>query len=495
MERIFGNPLADPAANELLNTLRAELKECRSLIKQVLVHFVFKGDVEKADMSEGLRTRRENLENKAHLVHDYFSDPAVELSIEFVSDIRKLPQSSPPESHTLTVSQFVRFQTEDKSKTMYVGFVHLMDLYRIYQCLGQRFLDRNIRFGLSSDNAPNAKIREALGEIVLKGKSQPDVFSFNHNGVTLAAEQFTPHEGKAVVKVPRLLNGAQTVTSVAKFIADNDGHPALAGGAPTLEKIRVLAKIVVDDPFSEFVTAVTICNNRQNPVEPWNLRANDSIQCDLYDKLLEEGKVFYSRQENAFRNYTYDELEEMGVETARDIRIRQLAQTFLAVQGEIAKMSQLPDVFENQKWYEDTFRESYLECDARRIVLTYKIGLLLKDPMLRLEERASQKHALAIWRGRNLVWALLIQGVLNDPKLPDLLDDYGSGLRMESAFREYLKSLASSKLLPVLQEILKSDEYKDRLENERYEFLRTKEVFNHCKTVAGDKFGWIKKSL
>lgn len=93
----------------------------------------------------------------------------------------------------------------------------------------------------------------------------------------------------------------------------------------------------------------------------------------------------------------------MGVETARDVRIRPLAQTFLAVQGEITRMSKLPDVFENQKWYEDTFRESYLHSDARKIVLAYKVHLVLRDPLQRLIERSSQKLATAISRARNLV--------------------------------------------------------------------------------------------
>ena len=185
----------------------------------------------------------------------------------------------------------------------------------------------------------------------------------------------------------------------------------------------------------------------------------------------------------------------MGVETSRDIRIRPLAQTFLAVQGEIARMSLLPDVFENQRWYEDTFRESYLQCDARKIVIAYKVHLVLKDPLSRLEERASQKHGQAIIRARNLVWALLIQGILNDPKLSELLDEFGTSVRKETAYREYLKTLASSKLFPVLKEVLGSEEYKERMDNERYDFLRTKEVFNQCKNVAADKFGWTKKSL
>jgi hypothetical protein len=494
MNRIFGNPMADPTANELLNMLRAELHEYRSAIKHVLVHFVFKGDVDAAENSEGLRSRKETLENKAHLIHSYFGDTDIDLSVEFISDRRRPPKPKPVETYKITYTQPVSVKTEDEQKLMYVGFLPLMDLVRIYKGLGQRFLDRNIRFGLSFDNTPNIKIRETLADIVLKQKTKPDVFAFNHNGVTLAAEQITFEDGHAIIKVPRLLNGAQTVTSVDKFLTDNDGNPAIEENAATLEAIKVLAKIVVDDPSSVFVTNVTICNNRQNPVEPWNLRANDSIQCDLHDKFREEAGVFYSRQENAFRNYSFEDLEEMGVETSRDIRIRPLAQTFLAVQGEITRMSKLPDVFENQKWYEDTFRESYLQADARKVVVAYKIHLMLRDPVQRLVERSSQKLATAISKARNLVWALLIQAILNDPKLSQVLEDFGT-LRKAAAFREYLRGLASSRLFPILKDVLSRPEYKDRLEQERYDFLRSKEVFNQCKDVAADKFGWLKKSF
>lgn len=497
LERIFGSPTADPNQNEVLNTLRAELGECKSLIDRVLVHFVFKGDIEATENSEGLAYRRENLESKSPLIHTYFGRTDVELSVGFISDRRPPPGVRPVESHSISLTNSSCLRSEDGKREMHVGFVPMMDLYRIYRSLGQRFLDRNIRSGLSAENPPNRKIREALADIVLKQKSPPDVFSFNHNGVTLAAEQLHLVDGRAVINVPRLLNGAQTITSVAKFLLDNEGHPALANGAPALESIKLLAKIVIDDPSSDFVTQVTICNNRQNPVDAWNLRANDQIQCDLHDRLKEQVRVFYSRLENAFRNYTADELEEMGYDSTvqKDMRIRQLAQTLLATQGEISRMSQLPEVFENQKQYDETFRESYLHCDARKIVLAYKVGLVLKDPIEKLEEVASKKVGYAVPKARNLIWALTVQALFNDPNLHDLLDQFGTGLKKELAFRDYLRKLASSRLLPILKEVLAKPEHAERMENEKYDFLRTKEIFNQCKDAGYEKFGWTKKSL
>ena len=132
---------------------------------------------------------------------------------------------------------------------------------------------------------------------------------------------------------------------------------------------------------------------------------------------------------------------------------------------------------------------------CKKIVVAYKVHLVLKDPIQRLEERSNQKHAVAISKARNLVWALLIQGILNDPKLPELLDDFGATLRRETAFRDYLKSLASSKLQTILREVLSCDEHKGKLATERYDFLRTKDMFNQCKGIAANRFGWLKKSL
>ena len=121
-------------------------------------------------------------------------------------------------------------------------------------------------------------------------------------------------------------------------------------------------------------------------------------------------------------------LEEMGIEDPRDIKIRPLAQTFLAFQGDIGNMSRMPDVFNNEKTYGDTFRRNYLDSDFRKIVIGYKIHLVLNSPIQRLEERAPEKLGLAIKKARNLIWALLIQAILNDAKLSEKLERFGNSL-------------------------------------------------------------------
>jgi hypothetical protein len=330
----------------------------------------------------------------------------------------------------------------------------------------------------------------------MKAQEPPEVFTFNHNGITLAAEKVEFTDGRAVLKVPRLLNGAQTITSLDKFLEDNDANPVLKANMKRLEAISVLTKIVEHDPMSDFVTVVTICNNQQNPVDPWNLRANDKIQCDLQDRFKEELGLFYSRQENSFQSLSDSDLAEMGIEDARrDIRIKLLAQTFLAAQGELDRMSRLREVFDNQKFYTEAFKESYLHGDPRKIVLAYKISLVLNSPMEELDQRAPAKLKYAVSKARNLVWALLIQAILNDPKLADYLEWYGCGLQKESDFRQLTRKLASSRVLPILKSVLSDPSYQQKMDDEKYSFLRTKELFRRSMDDAYDRYNWTRKPL
>ena len=495
--RLFGNPLQDPKQNDLMLQIKEDIEEHRELIDRVYLHFVFKGDLNAVENSDGIKARREKLDSKKWIITEYFCGRQVDVKdVEFISDRRTTKPPPPPDTHTVSLMNgTISTTTEGGAKTLYVGFVKLMDLQRIHKALGQTFFNRNIRAGLSPEKPTNVRIRQALIDIVIKQQIPPAAFAFNHNGITLAVEKALFEDSCAILKVPRLLNGAQTLTSLEKFLEDNRREISLNANTKILEDIYVLVKIVEFDPMSDFITMVTISNNQQNPVEPWNLRANDRIQCDLQDKFKEELGIFYSRQENAFQKLLDSDLEEMGIEDLRDIRIKQLAQTFLASQGEIDRMSRLRDVFDNQKFYQDAFKEAYLHSDARRIVMAYKVGLVLNSPMEELSERAPAKLQYVVSKARNLVWSLLIQSLLNGSNLKDHLESYGCSLQRENDFRTLLRRLSSSKVLPILKRVLSDNSYQNNIQQEKYSFLRTNALFRRCMQDAFESYEWTRKSL
>ncbi len=320
MDRIFGNPLQDKEQNQLLLQLKSKLNENQAIIDRVLIHFVFNGDPDAADRSAVLDNLQEELESKKYLIDQYFEGRKVSLTLQFISNqTKKLAGISHiTKTHKYKINFAKKISTTAPNREiLYVGFIPLIDLYYMYQEMGQRFYERNIRAGLSAEKPPNRAIRRALARIVLQGDDPPDVFVFNHNGVTLAAErlEFEDNERNVLVTEPRILNGAQTVTSLVKFLKDNENNPALKNNEHKLRSICVLSKILCA-ATKDFVVNVTICNNQQNPVKPWNLHANDPIQLALQDKFREEliQSIYYERQEEAFENLTDDELKELGIE-------------------------------------------------------------------------------------------------------------------------------------------------------------------------------------
>ena len=96
------------------------------------------------------------------------------------------------------------------------------------------------------------------------------------------------------------------------------------------------------------------------------------LQFQFEDKFRSESEIFYERQEKAFENLTDEDLEELGISQAnKQISIKQLAQTFLALQGEIDNISRLSDVFEDEKLYYKTFKKGVF----RSRFQTYIIGI------------------------------------------------------------------------------------------------------------------------
>ena len=492
MRRIFGVGQPDAKQNEYLRSLSRDLDENREVINRVFVHFVFKGDVEAAEKSEGLSSRREDVENKHHLITEFFAQREVRLRVEFVSD---KPLAAPPIDKTDFEVRYSGVEPiEAEGHRMFLGLVNLYDLHKIYRGLGQRFLDRNIRAVLSDDNAPNRKLQQAFERIILKGEEKPVVFAFRHNGVTVAAERIVREDGRVRLHVPRLLNGAQTLGALSSFLAKNEENPLLEKGKTLLSDIWVVGKFIEGDPGSDFVTSVTIANNQQNPVEPWMLRAMDMRQVDLADRILETTGIYYSRQEKAFDSLSQEEREDLGIEDPRDMRIRLVAQSFLSAQGEIDRMSRLREVFESQSQYEDAFRQVHT-CDIRSLVLAYKVGMNLSACTGRLLEVMPKGQEVASRRSRNLIWALTVQALLNDPKYDDHREAYGGSLAKEHAFRDLLRKLASSRVAPILKELFKHEPYADRIASGKFEKLRTREAFKSAMGIASDNFSWQKRSL
>jgi hypothetical protein len=377
---------------------------------------------------------------------------------------------------------------------MHLGFIRIADLHRVHIALGSRFFDSKIRYGLGEGEAVNRAISGALKKTILDKTEQPAVFAFDHNGITLFAECVEQMDGQSRLTAPRLLNGAQTVTTVAGFREKNKDNPKLEQGKEAFESLRVLCRIITNADQS-FVTRVTINNNRQNPVEPWNLHANDLIQLEIQEKLRSDVKIFYERQENAFDQLGVEDLADYGIEEDNQaIQMLKLTQTFLLTDGFISRLSEMRRVFEDDRLYEQVFRPGRLEADSRHIVLCYKVQRRLRRLASEIEQKGQNKYWF-ISRSRYLLWALICQGLLNHPELEDLSERHGSNLSIPADYTELLNRLATTRVRLLLSDLMEDKDYVDKVSEGNLSFLRTDRAFEKCMEKAHKKWRWVHKKL
>lgn len=495
MERIFGARNQDQHQNQLLLQLKSGLIENEAVIDRVCIHFVFTGDPAEADRSQVLDKLREDLENKKYLIDQRFSRP-ITMVIEFRSArTRKVgPTTHLRKTHTYPVQlDETVTRAGPNGETMTVGFIRLADLNAMYREMGQRFFERNIRAALPEDEAVNRSIQQSLKRIVVDGKDDAKVFAFNHNGVTLFAEALGAADGQFRLTEPRLLNGAQTVTTFARFLKANEGNKALMERRDVLEHIHVGCRIITD-ATPEFITTVTINNNRQNPVDPWNLHANDMIQLEIQDKFRDELGIYYERQEKAFENLSDEDLEEQGITEYKAVELTRLARTFLASDGDIDKLTRFREVFEDDRIYYQVFDQSRLKADSRKIVLCYKVQFRLRRLVYDIVDKGANKYAY-VQRARNLLWALLCQAILNDPKLEERADDFGRGLSLEAQYTDWLSGSATTRCRFILSDLVADKTYAPKAAEGNFSFMRTNAAYKRSMEFAYKRWRWVEKRL
>jgi hypothetical protein len=495
MEMVFATPNKDQGKNPILIQLRSCLQEHKLSIEQVSLHYIFTGDPEEAERSLVLDHLREELENKKFHIDQYFGERPVQFVIEFRSSTGKRGIVEPIfETHfDVSMSEMVLIRSPN-GEELHVGMIKLLDLEKIHQTLGPKFLDSNIRYGYGEGGFVNRAISGALKSIAIDHSDSPEIFAFNHNGITLFAEKVERVGDSIRLSAPRLLNGAQTVTTTTEFLKKYKDNTKLEVGRGRLEKVKVLCKIVANAK-RDFVSSVTINNNRQNPVEPWNLHANDMIQLELQEKFLETLGVYYERQENAFDQLTAEDISELGVsEESRPITLRKLTQVYLLTDGKISRLSDMVRVFEDQKIYLSVFNDRRLDADSRAILICYKIQFRLKKAIKEIQEKGANKYAF-ISRARNLVWALLCQGILNSPDREDHLEAYGEKMTLPADFTQLIVSIATTKVRILISELLKDPDYQLRVLDGNFSFLRTDVAFEKCMRVAQNRWRWTHRKL
>lgn len=175
----------------------------------------------------------------------------------------------------------------------HIGVALLSDLVALHKKHKKALYERNIRYFLGSrESDVNKSIQDTL-------RTAPDEFFYLNNGVTALADLVEAPQGTKANKRLRLrglsvINGAQTISSAAEFVAQNP--------LCDISTAKVLVTIIKADSEGKFGRSVTRARNHQNPVSTGNFASLDPRQEELRRELAYLGYSYHYRPEATPRN-------------------------------------------------------------------------------------------------------------------------------------------------------------------------------------------------
>lgn len=151
-------------------------------------------------------------------------------------------------------------------------------------------------------------------------------------------------------------------------------------------------------------------------------------------------------------------------------------------------------VFEDERIYNQTFRQARLRADSRLILLCYKLQFHLRKYSNEIEQRGQNKYWF-MSRSRFLLWALLCQGLLNHKNVENIAEQYGTNMSIPADYKELVSWLATAKVRLLLSELMSDREYVDKVSEGNLSFLRTDKAFDKCMEIAHRKWRWVHRKL
>ena len=280
------------------------------------------------------------------------------------------------------------------SSNLNLAYIPLINLVELYRQRGDILFDKNIRLSLA--NTKEAKERavsnpmEHTFDQICSGKLDPNIFPFFHVGVTIAATTNQIDNENLLLESPGIINGCQTITIADAYLSkleeDNKTEEI-----ERFKEIKVIVKIVVG-VSDEQLKDITNSNNRQNPIENWQLFSNDSIHIEIEEELKIAG-IFYERQKGKFdtimKHSDYARYYQNTNNTF--IKIFDLGQIICLSRRNLQWATKPSEIFINKKTHDSVFDGS-IPGYVRDIILVFNLFKAIKRSLYNYLEKPSHSN-------------------------------------------------------------------------------------------------------
>jgi hypothetical protein len=249
-----------------------------------------------------------------------------------------------------------------KTAHLDVAYVTLWSLVQLYRQRGEMLFDKNVRLSLMHNKEAKARLvspMDATLDQITQGNISPAIFPFYHIGVTLSAASSSTKEEDTFLclEAPSIINGCQTITIANEYLKGLERQKDEAA-QERFKEIKVIAKVVVGTTTEE-LKEITNCNNRQNPIENWQLFSNEPVHIEIEAALKDIG-VFYERQKGKFESVMKnpDFAQHYPATNGTYIKVVDLAQVIALSRSNPQLAAKPSDVFANKESHERIFTKS-----------------------------------------------------------------------------------------------------------------------------------------
>lgn len=181
-----------------------------------------------------------------------------------------------------------------RQKDWFFALVYARDLVDAFDKYGVRLFDLNVRHEIRT-----SRVNKAIVATLKTASGRRDFHHFNNGLLVVCSNYRLPgsHEDFIQVNAPQVINGCQTVSSLAR--AYHDMVPDDQDAFRSTVKVQVK---VMQNAKQDLVDEVVITTNNQNPMNPRNLKSNTREQRETQKAFrdLPGGRWFYVRKDGEF---------------------------------------------------------------------------------------------------------------------------------------------------------------------------------------------------
>jgi hypothetical protein len=240
-----------------------------------------------------------------------------------------------------------------------VAFVTLNSLVELYRQRGDVLFDKNVRLSLMHNKEARDRLftpMEATLDQITQGNISPAIFPFYHVGVTVAASSSSAAEDGHTLDLegPSIINGCQTIAIANEYLKRLERQKDEAA-LELFRQVKVIAKVVVGTTNEE-LKEITNSNNRQNPIENWQLFSNESIHIEIEATLKDLG-VFYERQRGKFESVmkNSENAKHYWATNGTYVKVVDLAQVIALSRSNLQSAAKPYDIFVNKENHDRIF--------------------------------------------------------------------------------------------------------------------------------------------